>query len=171
MNQKKNVDSIFYQLQQIMSIKTVLADASSLIYLDKLGILPKLNQIIKLLSITEVIIEIGEKIPTTCTIKVLPSLDQNKEYAGLSTDRKLVFQAVSGHYCVLADDRRILRACIGSGLSAHAAIIMVALLYFHSLISLEEYSVYRSELADFARYDPDLLAYADELCFMFGKYF
>jgi len=171
MTKKQNIDPNFNQLQQIMSIGSVLADASSLIYLDKLGVLSKLAQIIKLITLSEVIIEIGEKIADSCTIQVLPSLNSNPAYATLSTDRKLVCQALAGRYCVLSDDRRILRAGIEAGLQAHAAIMMVLLLFFRSAIDYAEYRRCRDGLADFARYDPQLLAYADELCFQFGKYY
>ena len=72
---------------------------------------------------------------------------------------------------VLSDDRRIARAGFTAGFTVYQAIIMVLWLYFNNLITQNDYWNARNELADFARYAPTLLTKADELLFMFGKYF
>jgi len=164
-------DQILNDLEQLRALTTVLADTSSLIYLDKLSLLKLLSREIKLITIEEVASEFGFGPPHRLQVTILAGLSQSQDYPKLNTDRKLIAQAIAGKHCLLSDDRRILRAAIDMGLQAHCAIMMVLLLHFRGLIDLPAYEKARNQLADWARYDRRLISYADELCFMFGKFF
>ena len=164
-------DQILGELVGLQAIRSVLVDTSSLIYLEKLALLKLLSQEIKLKTIQEVANEFSAGSQIAFPITILPALSHIPGYTGLNTDRKLIAQAIAGKYCLLSDDRRILRSAIEAGLPAHAAIMMVLLLHFRGLIDQAGYEKARNQLADWARYDRQLLNYADQLYCMFGKFF
>lgn len=164
-------DHILDDLKQLQAIKEILADTSSLIYLDKLSLIKLLTSEIKVMTISEVAREFGPSFTELSEISIVPSPLNQTDYANLDTDRKLLHQAAKNRIPLLSEDRRILRTGLEAGLQVHAAIMMVLLLYFRSRINLSDYERARDQLADWARYDRHLLSYADELSFMFGKFF
>ena len=168
---KFNNDHIYVHILQIKQIQRLIVDASSLIYLDKLNLLNLLSQNLSLFTITDIISEIGTDCQSRAQVTILPPLSHDPNYDKLISDRKIVLQAIATKMPVLSDDGRIVRAGFDGGFTVYQAIFIVLWLHFNNIISQTDYWNARNQLADFALYAPKLLAQADQLLFMFGKYF
>lgn len=163
-NTRKDPDES--QLFDLATVRALVADSSSLIYLDRLELLPTLGAELELLAVPLVVAEVG---PAIAAAGLRPIAAAPPSPGG-GADRQVLEAAAARRAGLLSDDRRLLRAAEDRGLAVYVALDLVLLCLVRGLVDAAGYRRGRDALADFARYDRRLLDRADRLAFAAGKY-
>lgn len=117
-------------------------DTSTLIYLDRIGLLDSVIQVFSPLTIPQVILEFGRH-PAGLALCEAP---------GGETDRLLVQAAADMGAVVLSEDRQLLRAARRGGLRYYNSLMLVLALYSRREISHIRCEELLDRLWSFARY-------------------
>jgi hypothetical protein len=138
---EREIEPVFERLTRL---KAAIIDTSSIIYLQKAGFLQPVAGAIKLLTIPQVIEEIGHG---GLPVEIISPPETT---GGEKTDRILFASAMILHKPMISEDRAILLKCRERGVEYYNAYNMLIMLRLRNL---------RAE-ADFDRYEENLLAVA-----------
>jgi hypothetical protein len=131
-------------------IPEIAIDASSMIYLLKIGLLGSLAAEVRLLSTPQVIKETGWP--------HLPVQAVEVEDETISNDDSLVLLGERKNIPVLSEDYEILMNAKGLGLDYYNSLMMINYLLFKRRIVPEEYQEYLGRLRGCAHYSREILS-------------
>lgn len=135
----------------VHGIELISVDASSIIYLLKIGILGYTAAEIKLITTDNIIKEVGwPHLP----IKSYPVENENH-----TNDESVVDLAVKHHIPVLSEDREVLMNARTHGLNYYNSLMILNYLLLKKRIDINEYSEYLKRLTEISHYSEDILDY------------
>ena len=140
-------------------------DASSIIYLLKIGILGSVSAEIRLFASQKIIEEVGwPRLPITPT---------HLEREGLTNDETVVELAKIRRIPVMSEDLEVLESAGTNGLSYYNTLMILNYLLLKKRISREEYPQYFSRLKDISHYSEEILQYGlrikEQVCLELDK--
>jgi len=139
-------------LRELLGLRGGVVDTSTLIYLERLGLLPLAAHSFSLLLIPQVIAEYG-CCPEGCTLTPATAIG--------TTDEQLCRVAQSLAQPVLSEDRQVLRRARSLDLSFYNTLMLVLALCAQDTLPLADYPDLRNHLCAFARYSPAVIATGD----------
>lgn len=132
-------------------ISALCIDASSIIYLLKIGLLGSLAAEVHLVSPAQVIAEVGWP--------HLPVISNIMDEEGISNDESLLFLARREGLPLLSEDKEILENARDEGMDHYNTLMMLNYLLLKNRINLEEYPEYLVRLKDCSHYSQAVLDY------------
>ena len=138
--------------RELLGLRGGVVDTSTLIYFERLGLLPFAARAFSLLLIPQVIAEYG-CCPEGCML--IQASDTG------TTDEQLCRVAHSLSQPVLSEDRQVLRRARTLGLSFYNTLMLVLALCAQDTLPLADYPDLRDHLCAFARYSPAVIATGD----------
>ncbi|AFG38710.1 hypothetical protein [Spirochaeta africana] len=142
------------ELTRFAQLQRLVADSSSLIYLDRLGQLQSVMQVLELVSVPGVAEETGFALD-------LPLFTDLP--AGASVDQRIIAAARQQQLPVLSDDRHILRAAEGSGTGFYNTGMILCYLRYRGRLDAPRAQAAWQQLESFARYAGPIRAYCRQL--------
>lgn len=139
-------------LRELLGLRGGVVDTSTLIYLERLALLPLAAHSFSLLLIPQVIAEYG-RCPEGCMLTPTSGTG--------TTDEQLCRVAHSLAQPVLSEDRQVLRRAQALGLSFYNTLMLVLALCAQGAVSIADYPDLRNHLCAFARYSPAVIATGD----------
>ncbi len=146
-------DQIEKTLQEFETLTKVAIDASSLVYLDRIGLCEQMSEALSLVTVHGVR---EEEAPLPQKIEVRACTEDET-----STDDALVACAASEQIPVVSEDKQVLLAARSKGLPFFNTLMMVNFLFFRNLLTHEELKKKIFELTKFAWYHADVFEYGD----------
>ena len=145
-------------LDELESLSRCMADSSSLIYLQKAGLLGRVAAALSLSTIPEVLTETGMTDPDTVPLQVC-----DHGFRGMPTDEVLVAVCAQSVIPLLSEDRKLLLRAERLGVTYYNSLMIVACLEYRGLIGEQEADDAVVALTEVARYGPRVLAYVRDL--------
>jgi len=140
---EREIEHVFHRLSRL---QTAVIDSSSIIYLDKSGLLRPVAGALRLLTIPQVIDETGmPDLPVT--IVDPPALP-----AGTVTDWLLFATAAARRKAMISEDRAILLKCEAERIEYYNAYNLLVLLRLRRVIEEEEFRLRERMLLEAAHY-------------------
>ena len=135
-------------------IKILSVDASSIIYMLKVGILGYVAAEIKLIASKQIINEVGwPRLP-------ISPFEVSEE---ITNDQTVVELAKQKGVSVLSEDLEVLKNAGMQNLPYYNTLMVLNYLLFKGRISLSEYPEYLNRLIEISHYSKDVLTYGSEL--------
>ncbi len=155
------MDHVFFDDSLIL-----LADASSLIYLNKANLLELLFKNLNFITTKRVYLEVNKK-PNNIKnyfsndgIKIYDKITEIQAIDGMSaTDVELINIATRKNYVLLTDDGEICKFCRFNSLKYINSLIVIIILYKKSLISKNEAYDYIQKIINLGRYSNWVIDY------------
>lgn len=141
-------------LRALQTMDCGVIDTSTLIYLERLGLLPLTSRAFKLHVIPQVAVEYGGMPAATVPV---PSPGTGP------TDELLCQAAYRLGLPVLSEDRRVLRRANALHLPSYNTLMIVLALCVQGSLPTEAFPMYRQHLRSFARYGRQIFATGDRL--------
>ena len=142
-------------LKNLTELKTVVVDACSLIYLDRLQMLENLASHIKLTTLPCIVAESRLSDPPVNFID-----DHNDK---LNNDQRIYALAEKFNLPLLSEDGDLLRKAKNADRPHYNTLMMLILLFAQNSLSSSELRRAGSSLRSFARYQPTVWQYAETL--------
>ena len=142
-------------IEFVKGIKELSIDASSIIYLLKIGLLGSLSAEIKLLATSVIIEEVG--------FPHLPIQALDIDNKDLTNDQSVVELARIKQIPVLSEDQEVLKNAESNGLQYYNTLMMLNYLFFKKRLTEKNYPEYLCRLIGVAHYSSDILAYGEEM--------
>jgi hypothetical protein len=152
------------ELAGLRNLKRAVADASSLIVMEKSGFLGAAARVIELVTIPAVAREAGEA--ASGILLLNSSVGET-----IKNDTALVATAASLGLPVISEDKKVLLAAERVGLPYYNAVMVLCGLLDRGRVSTADYASYRQKLASVSRYSKRILAYADSIAVFIIKGF
>lgn len=149
MQRPRDVTSL---LTELHDFNGGVADTSTLIYLERLGLLDLAARCFSLWIIPQVTVEYGATPKGTIPLASVPS--------GL-TDEVLCQVAQRLGQPVLSEDRHVLRDARAGNLPYYNTLMIILALCVHGNLAIGSYSEIRRDLLTFARYGPQVVSVGD----------
>ncbi len=149
MQRSKDIESL---LAELHGFRGGIADTSTLIYLERLGLLELAARCFSLWIIPQVTVEYGATPKGTLPLVSVPS--------GLA-DEVLCQVAQRLRQPVLSEDRHVLRDARACNLPYYNTLMIVLALCVHGNLARGSYSEIRRDLLTFARYSPQVVSVGD----------
>jgi len=147
---EREIERVFDRLGRL---GTAIIDSSSIIYMQKAGFLETVSGVIKLMTIPQVLEEIGElELPVHV---IDPVFDSDEEV----TDRLLFAAAVNLHKPMISEDRAILLKCKSEGMEYYNAYNMLVLLRLRGILDGDEFCAFEKKLLSVAHYGRFVIDY------------
>lgn len=144
-----------FDLIHFDTLREAFIDASSLIYMRKVGFLQQLQESLSLYSVPEVLQEAG--VPKEGFYLAL-CREEN-----LSNDRKLLHCALERGLPLISEDKALLMKAKRAGLLYYNSLMMLNFLFFKQTIDSKEYKRYCLSLRRYARYSEDIWSYGEKV--------
>jgi len=155
-------DELAETLQRLAAERCFLVDASTLIVLDKAGLLSVCMPELRCETIPEVVTEVGDELMTRADIDVRPAHPSAPTGRAFDTDSLLFYTAHAEGLAVVSEDKKLLRRCDAAGVSYYNAGMLLLLLRLRGISSFEPNTAYR-KLCAVARYGPEVSKYLEAL--------
>jgi hypothetical protein len=139
---------------ELQGLRSGVVDTSTLIYLDRLGLLQRAARCMHLVLIPQVVREYGGQVAGTTLLVPAP--------AG-PADRVVCAVAARLDLPVLSDDGTVLRAARRRHLRHYNTLMLILALCIQGDLARTAYPPLRDQLCTFARYSADVLAVGDAL--------
>jgi hypothetical protein len=139
----------------VKGITEISIDASSIIYLLKVGILGYVAAEIRLVSTEQILEEVGWP--------HLPVSSYEIDNENMTNDETVVALAVSRNISVLSEDLEVLKNAGSKGLNYYNTLMILNYLLLKKRIEIQEYSEYFSRLLEVAHYSRDILDYGNRI--------
>lgn|GEM_PF-2134279 len=149
-------------LNDLLKLKRVAVDTSSLIYCLKVGILGMLAARVRLETVQPVLEELRWP-KGALPVHTHPVLSREGSGEAPSVDALLLQWAVSEQLPLLSEDRELLEEADNAGLAVYRTGMMLELLVLRNRTVREEYPEYLSRLRDVAGYNETTYRELDEL--------
>lgn len=145
----KDIDTL---LVELLCFRGGVADTSTLIYLERLGLLARVSRCFSLVIIPQVAAEYGHTPAGTISLTTAPAGPADM----------VVCQAAHGlGLPVLSEDRHVLRAARAGQLSYYNTLMIVLACCAQGELALAAWAGIRRDLLAFARYGPSVVARGD----------
>lgn len=141
-------------LRELQAFRGGVVDTSTLIYLERLGLLPQAARCFSLLLIPQVVAEYGARPGGTVLVAAIGSG---------TTDAMVCHTAQALDRPVLSEDKQVLRRAGALNLAFYNTLMIVLALCVQDRLPLEAFPVLRDRLCVFARYGPAVIAVGDAL--------
>lgn len=151
MVQDRDVD-VSSVVRELRGLRSGVTDTSTLIYLDRLRVLPLASRCLSLLVIPQVIAEYGGQ--PEGLVPVAACGDG-------TTDQILCRTAHHLGQAVFSEDKQVLRQARRDQRPYYNSLMLILALCAQGQLDLDGYRRYRSALADFAHYGPGIYALGD----------
>lgn len=132
-------------LDELKKIQGGVADTSTLIYLDRINLLPQVSEFFQLQIPPDVVQEFGRP-PAGCIVC--------GELCAEGADQAVLQLATKLRLPVLSEDRQLLMSSRGLGLKYYNTLMILLALLFQKKINPAEYERAYSSLRETARYSP-----------------
>ncbi len=129
--------------QELLLLRGGVADTCTLIYLDRLGLLPLVGESLQLLVLPDVMREFG-RLPAGCT--------PHRKVVAATPDQAVIRLACTLQIPILSEDRQVLMAGRNLGLQYYNTLMILLALLLQERISRAEYHLAYTELQKIARY-------------------
>jgi len=135
--------------------KRFCVDTSTLIYLDRIGLLTLTCEVFSLATIPPVLTEFGRVVPQ---LRILPVVT-----AGASTDDALLAVVCQHQGVLLSEDGRLLRRAGRRGLCYYNSLMLICGLCHRGALGCREGGAYMEKLLAHARYSDVVLEYGRQV--------
>jgi hypothetical protein len=132
-------------ISELNALRGGVADTCTLIYLERIDLLPLVSEFFQLLIPPDVVQEFG-RVPAGCIIC-------GESYAG-GADQAVLQLATEHRLPVLSEDRQLLMSSHSLGLKYYNTLMILLALLHQQRLNLEEYQRAYSSLHKIARYSP-----------------
>ncbi|TVR93786.1 MAG: hypothetical protein EA428_01470 [Spirochaetaceae bacterium] len=153
-------------LQRLAAQQRFLLDASTLIILDKAGLLQVIMPELPCETIQEVANEVGDTLIAHAGIDVRPACIPTTHNRRPDTDSLLFSTAQTEKLALVSEDKKLLRRCDGAGVPYYNAAMLFLRLRMQSVagagLGVQPQDTYR-QLCEAARYSQQVLDYLDAL--------
>lgn len=149
-------------LQRLAAQERFLVDASTLIVLDKAGLLHLVTTALPTETIPEVVSEVGEELISRARIQVRPASRPPRAPRHTDTDSLVFMTAETEKLAVASEDKKLLRRCDSAGVPYYNAGMLLMRLRMHGGTGLDPGARYR-HLCDWARYGRQVSEYLDAI--------
>lgn len=149
-------------LQRLAAQERFLFDASTLIVLDKAGLLHPVTTEVLAETIPEVVSEVGEELVSRARIQVRPASRSPRASRHADTDSLVFMTAELEMLAVASEDKKLLRRCDSAGVPYYNAGMLLMRLRMHGETGLNLGARYR-RLCDWARYGRQVSEYLDAI--------
>ena len=143
---------------QFDKLTKAVIDTSSILYLNKSGILDQLKSVLKLITIPEVIEECGKSISSN-EMEVVVFRGRALD----STDDRLLAGAARLQVPVISEDRKLILKTLENDLQCYNSAMMVNYLFYKDFLSKRQSEKIRRKLKKVARYGKDIWTYEDSV--------
>jgi len=149
-------------LQRLVAQQRFLVDASTLIVLDKAGLLQPLVHQLPCETILEVVHEVGEKLIARAGIRVRPAHLPLSPPSRSETDSLLFFTAQAERLALVSEDKKLLRRCDAAEVPYYNAAMLCMRLRMRAEDGFDIAAAYR-RLLEAARYGQQVGDYLQAL--------
>jgi hypothetical protein len=151
----------------LREVKAAAIDASSIIYMLKVGILDRLSFVVDLMTPPEVIAETGWPRLPLRTVPVTTNRAGDTLHPGTPDDLVLAL-AEERRVALISEDRELLMRAEERGVAYFNSLMMLLLLSDRGRCEVEEYLVIRHRLEEIGHYSEWVLNFADEVAVALG---
>jgi len=148
------IERVFKRLTRL---KTAVIDSSSIIYLQKSGLLESVAGAVRLLTIPQVVEETGIRDLPLQVVNAPTGTDHP------DTDRLLFAAAAAMHKAMISEDRAILLKCRSEGIEYYNAYNMLIMLRLRGILAEAEFRVREEQLLSVAHYGKFVIDYVGAL--------
>lgn len=141
-------------LHELQAFRGGVVDTSTLIYLERVGMLPQAARFFSLLLIPQVVAEYGPRPGDTVPVAAV---------GGGATDAVVCQTAQALGWPVLSEDKQVLRRARALNLGFYNTLMLVLALCAQDRLPLDAFPAIRDSLCAFARYSPAVVAVGDAL--------
>jgi len=152
--QERNDQTLQRVCAELLRLRGGVADTSTLIYLDTLGIIPLVGQWLHIALIPQVVNEFGHHPPDMDLVPSAPAATVDE--AVIRTARGLALP-------IFSEDGRILRQARQMGHPHYNSLMLLVALHAQGMIPKAQLSRLRQHLLGYARYRKEVVAYADQV--------
>lgn len=142
------------QLHELQAFRGGVVDTSTLIYLERVGMLPQAARCFSLLLIPQVVVEYGARPGDTVPVAAV---------GGGTTDAIVCHTAQALGWPVLSEDKQVLRRARALNLSFYNTLMIILALCIQGCLPQDAFPAIRDRLCAFARYSPAVIAAGDAL--------
>ena len=142
-------------ISQFNNLKEAIVDSSSVIYMSKAGFFSLVEQNISLITIPEVLEEIGLQ---DTEIQLASSDDSIA-----ATDKKLIDCALRLNLPIISEDRKILRTALEKRMDYFNSLMMLNFVFYRRQLSEQEYQSYLEKLTAIAWYGNEIWEFGFKL--------
>ncbi len=155
-------NKIEQSLRQSAELRHVAIDASSMIYLHKLGLLRELGATLLLGTTADVWAETSFT-SSDVAIQIFPAPPAS------SPDEQLLHLAISNKWAMLSEDKKLLLRAQKGGIPYFNTLMMILFLFFKGRVSEDSVRVNIASLKKIARYGPEIWNYGNRLFLQLQK--
>ena len=151
----------------LRQVSAAAVDASSIIYMLKVGILDRLSFVVDLVTPAEVAAETGwPRLP----LRTVPgaSLRAGEALRGARPDDLVLALAEERGIALVSEDRELLMRAEEQGIAYFNSLMMLILLADRGRCAMDEYLVFRSRLEDIGHYSAWVRSFADKVALSLG---
>nr|WP_319550308.1 hypothetical protein [Desulfogranum marinum] len=141
-------------LHDVQQFKGGVIDTSTLIYLERLGLLNRLASVYRLLVVPQVLQEFGRSLPVQVIYVESPPGAADQVLCPVASDRRLA---------VLSDDKHVLALARSAGLVYFNTLMLLLLMLYNDQLTVVQYRAFFHDLLTFARYSHAVRAFGDQL--------
>jgi len=141
-------------MEDIGSFRGGIFDTSSLIYLDKISLLPLVGLAFSVFVIPQVEVEFKKEFPLKIYSLTAP--------AG-AADQAIVELASSRMDAVVSEDKKVLLAAKRAGLVHFNSLMVILSLFYHGHLTAAQTRRFCMALFEYARYDVNVLEFGEKL--------
>jgi len=151
---KENDQALKQVCTELQSLRGGIADTSTLIYLETLGILPLIGQWLHVALIPQVVSEFGRHPAGMQLVQSVPAT---------TVDEAIITTARALELPIFSEDGRILRQARKIHLPHYNSLMLLLALYAQGMVAQGQLSRLRLHLLGYARYSQEVVTYADRV--------
>ena len=141
-------------LQDVQQFKGGVIDTSTLIYLERLGLLNRIATLYRLLVVPQVLQEFDRSLPAQIICVQAPPGD---------ADQALCPVASSHQLAVLSDDKHVLTLARSAGVVYFNTLMLLLLMLHNEQLSVAQCRAFLFKLFTFARYSDAVRSFGEQL--------
>lgn len=151
-----NSKQIYHEMKKFERLKMAAIDASSIIYLQKIGLLNTLADAVQLVTTPALL---NETRFSNLPLHILSDgMDER-----MPADAQLIALALYKNSALISEDRKILHRAKRMGLNYYNSLMMVLFMFFKGFLSEQVVQGKIEQLKQFARYGQDIWEYGQQL--------
>jgi hypothetical protein len=141
-------------LQNLQQFKGGVIDTSTLIYLERLGLLNRMATLYRLLVVPQVVQEYDRPLPAQVICVEAPSGTADQAICPVASDHRLA---------VLSDDKHVLTSARSAGLVYFNTLMLLLVMLYHEQLPVLQCRMLFLDLFSFARYGGDVRNFGEQL--------
>jgi hypothetical protein len=145
-------------VQKLLNLRSAIIDASSVIYLDQIGILKTILKSYSIVTIRQILEEISQERITIAIIN-----NHQLDYLNLENDELLVQYACQYQLPVISEDKQILKNAERIGLDYYNSLMVLNRLLLEKIITKSDFQLFYADLLQIARYSKWVINYNQKI--------